>query len=51
MFGLGGVHVEALRDVVFRAAPFSESEARSMIHEVRAIRSCRELAHRFAMKQ
>lgn len=38
MFGLGGVHVEALRDVVFRAAPFSESEARAMIHEVRAIR-------------
>lgn len=38
MFGLGGVHVEALRDVVFRAAPFSEAEATSMIHEVRAIR-------------
>lgn len=38
MFGLGGVHVEALRDVVFRAAPFSEDEAHAMIHEVRAIR-------------
>ncbi len=38
MFGLGGVHVEALRDVVFRAAPFDEAEATRMIHEVRAIR-------------
>ncbi|OWU83119.1 hypothetical protein ATO6_19850 [Oceanicola sp. 22II-s10i] len=38
MFGLGGVHVEALRDVVFRAAPFGEAEAKAMIHQVRAIR-------------
>ena len=38
MFGLGGVHVEALRDVVFRAAPFDADEAMAMIHEVRAIR-------------
>lgn len=38
MFGMGGVHVEALRDVVFRAAPFDEVEARRMIGEIRAIR-------------
>lgn len=38
MFGLGGVHVEALRDVVFRAAPFHEAEARRMIGELRALR-------------
>lgn len=38
MFGMGGVHVEALRDVAFRAAPVSEAEALRMIHEIRAIR-------------
>ena len=38
MFGLGGVHVEALRDVAFRAAPFDEAEATAMIHELRALR-------------
>lgn len=38
MFGLGGVHVEALRDVTFRAAPIDEAEARRMIGEVRALR-------------
>lgn len=38
MFGLGGVHVEALKDVTFRAAPVSEAEAHRMIGEVRALR-------------
>lgn len=38
MFGLGGVHVEALKDVTFRAAPVSEEEALRMIGEVRALR-------------
>lgn len=38
MFGMGGVHVEALRDVVFRAAPIDEAEALRMIAEIRAIR-------------
>lgn len=38
MFGLGGVHVEALKDVTFRAAPVSEQEALRMIGEVRALR-------------
>lgn len=36
MFGLGGVLVEVLRDVSFRAAPFDEEEARRMIAETKA---------------
>jgi len=36
MFGLGGVFVEALRDVVFRVAPFDRRDAREMIGEIRA---------------
>jgi hypothetical protein len=35
MFGLGGVFVEAFKDVAFRVAPFGVSEARAMIDEVR----------------
>ncbi|NPV09327.1 MAG: acetate--CoA ligase [Anaerolineae bacterium] len=38
MFGLGGIYVEALRDVAFRVAPMDELEAREMIGEIRAIR-------------
>lgn len=38
MFGMGGVHVEALRDVTFRAAPLDEAEARAMIGEIRALK-------------
>ncbi|WP_062992437.1 acetate--CoA ligase family protein [Nocardia anaemiae] len=37
-FGSGGVMVEALRDVTFRAAPFTEFEAREMIDETIAAR-------------
>ena len=36
MFGLGGIFVEALKDVTFRAAPFDEAEARTMIESVAA---------------
>lgn len=36
MFGLGGVMVEVLQDVAFRAAPFGEDEALRMIGETRA---------------
>jgi acyl-CoA synthetase (NDP forming) len=35
MFGLGGVLVEALRDVTFRLAPFGVAEAHRMIGEIR----------------
>jgi acetyltransferase len=35
-FGLGGIYVEALKDVAFRIAPFSREEAQEMIHEIRS---------------
>jgi len=35
MFGLGGVFVEAFKDVAFRVAPFGTDEARAMINEVK----------------
>lgn len=38
MFGLGGIHVEALRDVVFRVHPLTDSDAREMTHEIRGVR-------------
>ena len=38
MFGLGGVFVEALGDVVFRLAPFGLGEARRMIREIRGLK-------------
>jgi len=36
MFGLGGVFVEILKDVAFRIAPIEETDARSMITEIKA---------------
>ncbi|HUA51456.1 MAG TPA: acetate--CoA ligase family protein [Candidatus Sulfotelmatobacter sp.] len=36
MFGLGGIFVEALRDVTFRVAPIDHAEARRMIGEIKA---------------
>ncbi|MCX7707593.1 MAG: acetate--CoA ligase family protein [Anaerolineae bacterium] len=38
MFGLGGVYVEALRDVSFRLAPLTPLDAEEMIDEVRSAR-------------
>lgn len=36
MFGLGGVLVEVLKDVVFRSLPLTQADARSMLDEIRA---------------
>jgi acyl-CoA synthetase (NDP forming) len=36
MFGLGGIFVEVLKDVVFRVAPITKSMAIQMIREIRA---------------
>lgn len=36
MFGLGGIYVEALKDVTFRLAPIREFGARRMIESIRA---------------
>jgi acetyl coenzyme A synthetase (ADP forming)-like protein len=36
MFGLGGVYVEALKDVTFRVAPIDRREGREMLSEIRA---------------
>lgn len=36
MFGLGGVLVEVLKDVVFRSLPLTAEDARSMLAEIRA---------------
>jgi acetyltransferase len=38
MFGLGGILVEVLRDVVFRLTPLGEDEAASMLDEIRGSR-------------
>jgi acyl-CoA synthetase (NDP forming) len=38
LFGLGGIFVEALKDVVWRVAPLSYEEARKMIGSIRGAR-------------
>jgi len=40
MFGLGGVYVEALKDVTFRVAPIDRREAKEMLSEIRAYNCC-----------
>lgn len=35
-FGLGGIYVETLKDVTFRLAPFTQSDAETMLEEIRA---------------
>lgn len=36
MFGLGGIYVEVMKDVSFRAWPINQKKARAMIKEIRA---------------
>lgn len=36
MFGLGGIYVEVLKDVVFRLCPVDKAQAREMISEINA---------------
>jgi acetyltransferase len=38
MFGLGGVYVETLRDVIFRIAPLTRGDARDMIRGIKGAR-------------
>lgn len=37
-FGLGGIHVEILRDVAFRVVPLTDGDAGEMIREIRGYR-------------
>ncbi len=36
MFGLGGIYVEVMKDVAFRAAPISQREAHAMVSDIRS---------------
>ncbi|NJD18217.1 MAG: acetate--CoA ligase family protein, partial [Gemmatimonadetes bacterium] len=42
MFGIGGIYVEALKDVSFRLAPVNEHDAREMLDSIRGARLLRE---------
>jgi acyl-CoA synthetase (NDP forming) len=37
-FGLGGIHVEILRDVAFRVSPLTDRDAHEMVREIRGYR-------------
>jgi len=36
MFGMGGIHVELYKDVIFRVAPLTEADCDDMIHGIKA---------------
>ncbi len=36
MFGMGGIHVELYKDVIFRIAPLTEADCDDMIHGIKA---------------
>jgi acyl-CoA synthetase (NDP forming) len=38
MFGLGGIYVEALRDVTFRVQPVSDVDAAEMVRAIRGVK-------------
>jgi len=38
MFGLGGIYVETLKDVVFRVPPLTDLDAEEMIRQIRGYR-------------
>jgi acetate---CoA ligase (ADP-forming) len=38
MFGLGGIHVEALQDVAFRVQPVSDVDAAEMVRSIRGVK-------------
>jgi 4-hydroxybutyryl-CoA synthetase (ADP-forming) len=38
MFGLGGIYVEVLKDVIFRVAPINGSEAMNMVESIKTIK-------------
>src|SRR5690606_4492014 len=38
MFGLGGIYVEALQDVVFRVQPVSDIDAAEMVRSIRGVK-------------
>jgi 4-hydroxybutyryl-CoA synthetase (ADP-forming) len=38
MFGLGGIYVEVLKDVVFRIVPIDEQEAINMVESIKTIK-------------
>jgi acetyltransferase len=41
MFGLGGIYVEALKDVTFRVAPIDRRNAKEMLNEIRSYKLLR----------
>jgi acyl-CoA synthetase (NDP forming) len=42
MFGVGGIYVEALKDVAFRLAPVNEHDALEMLDSIRGARLLQE---------